>query len=335
MSEAPTPETGALSVEQAIASLAPEPVEDTAAEAPVEAAAEPAEPEGETSTPDVAEDGAETPAEDTPEAEVEAVAVAPVNPPRYWSQDAKAEFAKLPPDLQAVVLAQEGPREEATAKVKAEAAEQIAAASKEIESVKTLAEQLQSFLPEVVQAHQRRWGAQEPDWTAVTEQYGAEEAFKFKTQFDKEQKDIAQLADATRKAQTEAHRAFVQAEWKALAEIAPDLAPDAADPTKGTDKRQAVVKYLAANGIPEGAIAQISAREMSMAHKAMLWDQAQAALKAAPRPKPAAPAATSPVRPAAAPAPSSTQRTAATVANRFAQTRSVDDAVAVLLARKG
>jgi segregation and condensation protein A len=130
MSESATPETGALSVDQAIASLLPaaEPVEqEQASEAPLEAA-ETTEPEGETKTPEDAEAGAETPTEGE-EAEAAAEPVEALEPPRYWSTEAKARFAELTPDLQAVVLSQEGPREEATAKAKAEAAKQAEAAT--------------------------------------------------------------------------------------------------------------------------------------------------------------------------------------------------------------
>jgi hypothetical protein len=186
------------------------------------------------------------------------------------------------------VLEQEGPREEAAAKAKADAAKQVEAATKELAGVRTLAEQLGAFLPEAIQTFQSRWGAKEPNWVEVSEQYGAEETQKLKWRYDAEQKQLSELAQTTQTAQAEAHKAFVQTEWKALADLAPDLAPDATDPTKGAEKRQEVTKYLATNGIPQDAIAQISAREMLLAHKAMLWDRAQAALKAAPKPKPTA-----------------------------------------------
>ena len=50
MSESPMPDSGPLSVEQAVAALAPE----TAPEAPIPAAEEPENPEGETITPEEA-----------------------------------------------------------------------------------------------------------------------------------------------------------------------------------------------------------------------------------------------------------------------------------------
>jgi hypothetical protein len=330
-------ETGPLTVDAAIASLLPQPVEQEAPETEAPEAAtepEPTEPEGETSAPEEAEDGAETPAEGEEAEAVEPEAVAPAEPPRYWSKDAKDAFAKLPPELQAVVLEQEGPREEATAKAKAEAQRQIEAAQEELKGVRTLAEQLNTFLPEAIQTFQSRWGAKEPDWSQVADQYGADEAFKLKTRFETEQKQLATIAQANQAAQAEAHKAFIQTEWKTLAQIAPELAPDESDPKQGAETRQKVTSYLIERGIPKEAIAQISAVEMALAHDAMRWRDAQAALKAAPKPKPAASVARTPVRPAAAQVQPSSQRTAQAVAQRFAASRSVDDAVALLLARK-
>lgn len=328
MSESATPESGPLSVEQAVAALTPQPVEQEAPEAPVEAAAEAVETEGETSTPEEAEGEAEQPAE-VEEAEAEPEPVVAADPPKYWSQDAKAKFAELPPELQAVVLAQEGPREEAAAKAKAEAAAKVAAADAEVSKVSQLAQQLGEFLPQALEVFQSRWGS-DPDWVAYAQEHGAEAMTLAKAQHEQELTHLQRLASAKQNADVQAHEAFVKAEFTKLADIAPDLA----DPTTGGEKRQAVVKYLSDNGIDPGSIRNISAAEMLIAHKARLYDEAQAALKARPIPKPAAaPAVRSPVRPAAAPAQTSTQRTAAQVANRFAQTRSVDDAVALLLSK--
>jgi hypothetical protein len=325
-------ETGPMTVDAAIASLLPpEPVEQAAPEAPVEAAAEQEQnTEGADQAPEEAEDGAETPAEEA-EAEAEPEAVAPADPPRYWSQEAKAVFAAMTPEQQAVVLAQEGPREEITAKVKAEAAEATKAAQAEIGKVQALAEQLGEFLPQALETFQTRWGQKAPDWIAYANEHGAEAMTLAKTQFEAEVQQLQQLASAKQQAETQAQQAFVKAEFAKLAEIAPDLA----DPQTGAEKRTAVTQYLVGQGIEPEVLRNISATEMVLAHKAMLWDQAQTALKAAPKPKPVPASKPAAVRPAAGQAQTPTQRTAANVANRYAQTRSVDDAVALLLARKG
>lgn len=334
MTESATPESGALTVEQAIASLAPEPVEQEASSPQWGDAINAMDPdapgsggeetEGEASSPDEAEDGAETPAEDA-EAEAEPEAVEPVEPPKYWSKDAKEAFAKLPADLQAVVLQQEGPREEAAAKAKAEAAELSQKAQAEMGKVQQFAELLGDNLSKWVQTFQSRWGTQTPDWVAYAQEHGVETMTLAKAQFEAEQSQLAEAAQAQQVAQAQARDAYVNAELAKLRKDAPELAT----PEKGNQ----IAQYLAKAGYPAEALANISAADMMLAHKAMLWDEAQAKAKAAPKPKPAAPAAkAAPVRPAAAAPASSPARTAA---NRFAQTRSIDDAVALLLAPKG
>jgi hypothetical protein len=337
MSEAPTPESAPLTVDQAVASLLTPPVEQEqpASEAPQEAAETPDEPQGEPEAPTDAEDGAETPAEGE---EAEAASEEPVEalePPKYWSTDAKAKFAELPPELQAVVLEQEGPREEASAKAKAEAAKQVDAANAELSKVNELAAALTERLPKWVETFASKWGTQTPDWVSIAQEHGVEAMTLAKTQYEAERQQLEEAAAATTKAQQIAHQTFLQTEWKALAELSPDLAPDVADPQKGADKRKAVVQYLSDYNFPQSAIAEISAAELTIAHKAMLYDRGQAALKAAPKPKPAAAAPRTPVRPGAGQSQSSSSSTAKSAMGRFHQKPSVDNAVALLLASKG
>lgn len=326
MSESASPESGPLSVEQAVAALMPEPVEPSAPEAPVEAAEELAEPQGETSAPEEAEGEAEQPAEvEATETEPEPVVAA--DPPKYWSQDAKAKFAELSPELQAVVLAQEGPREEAAAKAKADAETVRKAADAELGKVQQLAEQLGDFLPKAIEVFQSKWG-DAPDWVAYAQEFGAAAMTIAKAQHEQDFALLQRTAEATAQAQAQAREQYVRTEFATLAEIAPELA----DPTKGAERRTEVTKYLVADGIAPQAIKDISAREMRIAHKAMLWDRAQAAGKARP-PAPAAPVSTAPVRPAAGAA-QSPQRSAVQQAQaRFNLNPSAENAAALLLAK--
>jgi hypothetical protein len=329
MSEQAT-ETGPLTVDAAIASLLPpETVENTAPEAPAapaEAAEEPTEPQGEASTPEEPEAEPVEPAEGE-EAEAEAEPVVAVDPPKYWSQDAKAKFAELSPDLQAVVLAQEGPREEAAAKAKAEAATAREAAEKELQGVGKLAEALAERLPQWISAFENRWGAN-PDWVGYAQEHGVEAMTLAKTQYEAERSQLVEAEQARNLAQTQAHDAFLKAEAAKLAEIAPELM----DPEKGAQKRTEVAQYIMQQGITQDALQHISAAELSIAHKAMLWDRTQAALKAAPPKKPAAPAPKAPVRPSA---PASAPNPNKQAMGRFHAKPDIDNAVALLLAPKG
>lgn len=313
-------ESAPLSVEAAISSLTETPVEHE--EAPVEAGEAP-EPEPEIEADPTAEDDASEPDEaaDGVEDEEPAEAAAPVEAPVYWTQDAKAKFAELPPELQAVVLSQEGPREAAAAKAKQEAAEYRAQADQEVAKVHTLAEQLNQFLPKALESFKGKWDG--IDWEAWVDQ-DPEAALKAKFAYDADQATMAQLQAATQEAETQAHVAFLKAEAAKL----PDLAPDLADPEKGPERRTKVAQHLLSMGIAPEALKTISAAEMAIAYDAYLYRQAKAGLTAAPKPKPA------PVKPVVKPAAAALPQNRTTqAANRFAQTRSVDDAIAVLLAR--
>lgn len=327
MSEPATPESGPLSVDQAIASLLPPVEEEQAQEAPVEAAEGELEPEGASSAPEEAAEGAENP-EDGAEEPVEEAAT-PLDPPLYWKPEAKEAFASLDPALQAEILAQEGPREESTAKAKAEAAAKVSAAEAEMAKVTQLAEGLADILPRALQKFVSDWGV-EPDWVAFAAEHGGELMAVRKAEYDADLRDLQALTTAQARAAEQAHETYVKAEFAKLTEIAPDLA----DPEKGPANRQATVKYMTAHGIDPADIKNISAAELTMAHKARLYDEAQAALKARPTPKPAsAPAQRSPVRPAAAPAQPSSRSAAQAAQSRFNLNPSAENAAALLLAK--
>jgi hypothetical protein len=336
MSEAASVTDAPLTVDAAIASLLtpaqPETEQETP-ETPAQAAEAQPEPQGETSAPEEAEAGAETAAEGQ-EAQEQEPAAEPLAAPAYWSKDAKEQFSQLTPELQAVVLAQEGPREEAAAKAKAEAAEVRRNADAELSKVNELAAALQDRLPQWIETFKNVWGATEPDWAAVAQEHGTEAAQRLQWQYNAQKAKLQEAAAETAKAQQLADQQFVKAEWAKLAETAPELAPDVNDPKQGIEKRQAVAEYVAKYGIPAQAIARISAAEMTIAHKAMLYDQGQAALKAAPKPKPAVQARPAAVKPGAAsgqsqPNPQKQAR------GRFDAKPSVENAIALLLAGKG
>jgi hypothetical protein len=334
MSEIHVPPEGALSIDQATEALMGPPAEpQDEASAPV-AAWDDEDPSADEASQPADASEAEAPGDGEDEGGADGEAAEPLAAPAYWSKDAKARFADLPPDLQAVVLAQEGPREAAAARAKAEAAREVKTAREHSQGVQVLAEQLSAFLPEAVQTFQQRWG--EPDWEQVIRQHGAEEAALLRARFDREQAQLHELAQRTDDARRQAHQAYMRSEFEALAQLDPELAPDARDPSQGSGKRQAVTRYLMEAGVDRNAIAQISALEMTLARKAMLWDQAQAAARGRggqspsvhrrPTPKPGA-------RPGGAAAPPQHQgRTSAQSA--FNAKPSIDNAVALLMARK-
>lgn len=242
-------------------------------------------------------------------------------PPKYWAKEAKEAFAQLPPELQAVVLAQEGPREEAASKAKEAAAQETARARGELAKVQTIVEGLSVLVPKAIQTFKDRWEG--VDWAETIRQHGSEQAMIWKAEADEQATQIQQLQQAQAEAEQTARVAFVQAEAEKLR----------GTPLETVEARQEVAKYLlGVSAEYQQRIHDADALDYQIAHKAMLWDRAQAQLKAKPPTKTAAPVKQA-VRPAAGKASPTSSNSQA--ANRFAQTRSIDDAVALLLQPRG
>lgn len=338
-------EGGALTIDQATQALLSPPTVEVE-EAP-EAAADDAPvaedteiPAGDETDPveGATDEEAVEPLDGAEEGETDPEPVEALEAPAYWSKEAKAKFAALDPDLQAVVLAQEGPREAATAKAKADAAKEVETARQQAQGVQTLAKQLETFLPEALQTFQQRWG--EPDWEATIQQYGAEQAAILRARFDKEQAQLQQLNTQTQTARQQAHQAYMLQQFEVLATLDKELAPDVKDPRKGAEKRQEVSKYLLDRGVAPGAIAQISAEELSMARKAMLWDRAEAARKDPPKPaqqqsanQQRKPTPRPGARPGGSAASSPQSQGRSSAQNAFNSKPSIENAVALLMAR--
>lgn len=228
--------------------------------------------EGAASAPEEASDWAEDPSEGEDETEAgEEGDVDRLAAPKYWSKDAKARFAELDPDLQAVVLSQEEPREAAAAKAKAEAEQVRNSALQEAAIARQLATQLAESLPEALQSFNARWGGA-PDWAAIAQAHGVEAMQAARGRYEADKARLAQASQAASAARRADHHAYVAAEFERLKSLDPELA----HPQTGTERRTEVTRYLHGKGVEPDALMQISALEMSLARKAMLWDQAQA-----------------------------------------------------------
>ncbi|HWA60866.1 MAG TPA: hypothetical protein VG939_05800 [Caulobacteraceae bacterium] len=247
--------------------------------------------------------------------------------PPGWDEDGQARFADLPPDLQAYVSQRESARTQQAAEANRQAADVHRRAHEDLSQVQVLADQLGQVLPDLVQIHHSRWG--DPDWEAVMEQYGPEEAFRLKAQHERETAGLQAAAQARAQAEALAHRKFVADESEKLKTIAPHLS----DPDKGPQRRREVGEYLLQAGFTPDILRAISAQELHIAHKAMLWDQAQSRLKTQP-PRPGPADRTPQVRPAAGGAGASPQRGLDSLIRRLGESGRIDDAVALLQARR-
>lgn len=270
-------------------------------------------------------EGEEPPAEEPPAPVAEA--------PHYWSAEAKAQFAALPPELQAIVSEQEKGRESAVGKAQQAAAEARKAAERAAAEVAArYAEKLDPLVAQAESHHDRvvpelgmKWS--EVDWTGWF-QTDRVQAAQFKAQFDAEQAELAQLQGARR--HTEAVQ--LQQLWADRDAKLPELAPDLADPVEGPRRQKALADHLISRGVPQDRLPHLTAEEMSIAYDAMRWREAQAKAQARPQPTPRTPAP-APVKPVPARQSSVPQNLIALEA-KAAKTGSLDDVLAARAARR-
>ena len=264
-----------------------------------------------------------------PEAEPEAD---PINAPTYWPADKKAEFARLPADLQALVAEQEQGRVAAVNKAQQEATEARKSLSAETQRLAAVADQVRAVVEVAEQQHRRvipelgmTWD--EVDWSAWFQQ-DRTTAAQFRAQYDLEQSELQRMTSAKQQADQLEYDQFLQAEMARI----PELVPALVDPKEGPKRFQALQSHLMERGISQDRLKHITAVELSIAYDAMQWRQAQAnaqALKSAPRTASPAPR---PVRPSGGAPPQ--DNTLQALEARVARTGSLDDVLALRKARR-
>lgn len=317
----PTPSEGAgpLSVDDAAQLIGPPPPEEDEV---------PAAEETETVTDLPAEPTAEDD-EAAPEPAEEPV----IEAPHSWGAEDKALFAQLPREVQEVILSRETQRDRAVF----EAFERAAAASREAEAGLAGLAEVRSAVELAVasagQAFAGRW--RNVDWVKAASEMSSEDYNRARALYERDLSEMQRLSAAQQLAEEEAFGAFVKAEEAKL----PIYDPELADPEQGMARRGEVMSYLvgAYGYAPEVLNRQVGAAELAIARKAMLYDQLAAHMDARarqpaqrPNPAPARPA----LRPAAAQARTSNQRSLEASEARLAKSGSVEDAIAVLQARR-
>lgn len=260
-----------------------------------------------------------------------------IDAPKFWDADDKAAFANLPRAEQERIAKYAAKGDAATSKAIQEASEQRKAA----EAVKAEAEAKRNELSSVVEqaAHKfvRQWDG--IDW-ATWYQQDFQNATIARAQYEQEQEAMKTLLFKKQEADKHATESYVKSEAQALYKLAEvdQIAADLLDAKEGHARRTEVATYLVDQGIDPDRLSMISAKEMSMARKAMLYDRVTAKVKdEAGKPAPKSPQPSPPgkapmrsaARPAVAPQPASVQA----ASERFQASGSVDDAVALLNAR--
>jgi len=315
--EADTP----LSVEEAVGLLDQgRPAEDPSEAAPKAGDADDPEP-----PQDIGEEQA-TEGEEAEEGDPEEAPV--IAPPRSWDADARAVFATLPPDIQQTIVERESQRDRAVSKAQQEAGDARRRAEQEAGEIGQFKGALDQLIRRGQATFQDRWSDFEQNFPALVDQFGAEQALKWRAERDHELSELARLNAAHQQTAQHQRARFLAAESQRLTELSPELT----DPKTGGARRESLAKWLVEQGVPRGTIPELDARTVALAYDAMRFrvgaHKVQEA-KTRPAPAPARPGA----KPTAAQAARPQHRTVETAKSRFAQTRSVDDAVALLNAR--
>lgn len=258
--------------------------------------------------------------EATTEEEAEEAA-APVEAPQWWDADAKAHFAKLTPEAQAIVRAQEDKREAVVQKAKDEANQARTAAKQDVERAKALAERLAEAIPDQRKQFDQYYA--DIDWEAYVEQ----DPIAAQKDWFRYQQGLQRFNEAeTAKAEAERlwRENFIREEGEKLKEIAPDL-------LEKPESLRAVGDFLIKSGIPAENIQTASAVELALARDAMLYRQMKAEAEAKAKqtpPKTASKPARVPPSGAAQPRNASLeQREAERALNSFRQTKSREGAI--------
>lgn len=344
-----------LSMDQAVAALvsADEP-SITDAAAPAEADAEvddavepdeeaPAEQSEGDPTPEEGDDPDENPAieaeeDDEPESDPEQPVIAA---PKSWGAAERAEFAKLPRAAQEIVAARETERDKAVSRAQSEAGEARKQVETQLAGVGEFKAKLDQAVTKAQTVFAGKWDG--IDWLTFAREDQAAYTIA-KAEFDADQAELASIeatraeaAEVQRQAEHREFQSYLQAEREKLTTEAPDLV----DPAEGPARIAKVAKYLLSKGVTSTQLENISAFELSLAYDGVRYREGQTALKTATTAKPAtatkpaskaAPSKTA-TPSAAAPARPSPQRNVEQARARLDRSGSVEDAVALLLAK--
>lgn len=305
-----------LSVEDAVAELSaasesPAEVQEQAADAPQE----PAEAEAEADAPEAPQEAEQPPEEPLIEA------------PKSWSAEDREAWALLTPEAQKIVAAREADRDRTVSKALSEKDRATKQAS---EQAAQAAAHFRAKAEEVMPEALRRLSQLEAVDLAALNLQDPAAAQQIMFERENQRKAIGQLqADIKAAQQTE-----YQAHVSRLLEELPAVVPDLMDPEKGPERANEISRFLGGLGIPTEQIQWATAAELSVAYDAMRWRQSQDKARQTVAATRSSTPPTRPVRPAGSAPTTSHQSAVETAKNRLAKTGGVDDAVALLRARR-
>lgn len=317
-------ETGALSVEDAVAHLsAEEAVDDQPHDGDQDAGSNETDQTQDPEDPDhQADDGGDDQGDDpddAPDPDGDNDPDVPaIDAPNSWDAEHKEKFAALPREMQEFLLKRETERDRGVSAAQQRASEARQRAEQEAQAVAALKPRIEALTAQAAQALDRWSGMDATAWQRAAQTMDPREFNLLRADYDADVQRAQQLDAARQQAEAVEWQAFAQTQTARLPEVAPQLADD--------HKALAEVFDYIAKATPTLTNEDrkwIDADQILIAWKAMKYDQASA-----PQPKPQGKKVVS-ARPSTAPAPLKQRQTAQTT-ERFKKTGSIADAVALL-----
>lgn len=298
---------------------------DEEEESPVEIEepdADNAQPEGDDAEIDPQADD-DAAVEDGDGPEEEAAAAPAIEPPASWSAADKKTWAKLTPEVQAVVAKREADRDRAVSVANQEKGELTRVLTQ-------VAERYQEQAPLLADQFSQRWGG--IDWVKFARD-DPDNCQVYRAEMEAERERLDRFNAETKRVSDLAYQRFLADEGEKLRSVAPDLA----DPDKGPDRRRRVAEFLVKQGFEPERLRYATAAELSIAQDAMKWREAQADAQrraSLPKKQPAAAPPPKPIASNGAGTAAPPQRALQGLETKLTKSGSLDDAVSLLLARQ-
>ena len=219
---------------------------------------EPAPAEEEEIEPEVATDDLEEEEEES-EPEIQAL-----DAPALWDENAKTLFAEASPALQTFLLEREKLQQAEIGRRQQEAAQLR----------KERVDEKQQLSSEIARSRLRfegKWdGVNDASLLAAVQaqQITADDAARIQLEMNADKQAVEQLDAALSQIEAKDYQTFITEQ----ADLLTTLAPELADPVNGPAIKGEMITYLRGLDYDDVSLKHISARDMSLAHKAMKYD---------------------------------------------------------------
>jgi hypothetical protein len=270
------------------------------------APAEPAPSAPAVETPELAHEADTAPETDPGETDLQAPEpqeIAPIEPPRSWTKEEKAEFATYPREAQEKIARREQEREKAIRSSQNEAAEIRKAVEAERAKVEQARQQYEQTLPALMQTLQAAQAGQFADiqTAADVQKLAAEDPFRY-IQWTAHREQVSALQNEYRATQERQAHEWSQ-RWSEFASKedakTADLIPELSDPKQRAKVQESALTYLKDKGFTDSELgsawngqASLSLRDhrmQSLIRDAVKYREGEAAAKAklaTPKPLP-------------------------------------------------